>query len=156
MPDRPTQVSLEPNVQKKLAADLFNYTWTLLEKRDRTELETSLMINAAHASRFFWNGVGGPEHQARGEWQISRVYAAAGLPEPALRHARHSLEICQQNQIGDFDLAYAYEALARATALAGERDASLHWEAESRAAAEHLAERDDLDLLLEDLATLPR
>jgi len=41
-------------------------------------------------------------------------------PEPALCHAKRYLEICEESNIGDFDLAYAYEAMARAYAVAGE------------------------------------
>src|SRR5438093_9057270 len=40
MPARPTSVSLESERQKKVASDLFNYVWTLLEKPDRTRRET--------------------------------------------------------------------------------------------------------------------
>ncbi len=43
---------------------------------------------------------------------------------PALHHARRCLEICVANGIGDFDLAFAYEALARAHAVAGGTDQS--------------------------------
>jgi len=53
---------MEPDVQRALAADLFNYCWTLIEKDDRTEREIDLMIDAAHASRFFWQTVGEPVH----------------------------------------------------------------------------------------------
>jgi tetratricopeptide (TPR) repeat protein len=60
-----------------------------------------------------------PAHLARGEWLISRVYAVLQRPEPALYHARRVLDLCQDNGIGDFDLAFAYEALARAHATAG-------------------------------------
>ena len=44
--------------------------------------------------------------------------------EPALYHARRCLEICEANGIGDFDLAFAYEALARASAVAGDGEAA--------------------------------
>jgi hypothetical protein len=57
----------------------------------------------------------------RGEWQISRVYSVLKRGEPALYHAQRCLEICKENAIGDFDLAFAYEALARAYAAAGLR-----------------------------------
>jgi hypothetical protein len=34
-------------------------------------------------------------------------------------HAKRCLEICKEHQIGDFDIAFAYEALARACAISG-------------------------------------
>lgn len=114
MPGRPASLALEPETRRKLGIELFNYVWTLLEKADRTEGESGRMIDPAHASRFFWEEVGEPANHARGEWQIARVYATVGRAEPALHHAHRCLEICEMHGIGDFDLAYAYEALARA------------------------------------------
>src|SRR5256886_13518735 len=104
---------------RKMAAHLFNSTWVLLEKKARSKEESDTMIHMAHASRYHWVVVGGPKELAIGEWQISRVYAVLGRPEPALYHAQRALEICEANKIGDFPLAYAYEALARAFAIAG-------------------------------------
>jgi hypothetical protein len=156
MPKRPTSVSLETEAQRQLAADLFNFTWTLLEKPDRTERETDRMIDAAHAARFFREDVGEPFNHARGEWQISRAYATAGRVAPALYHAQRCLEICEEHGIGDFDLAYAYEALARAHGVAGETDVAARHEAQAREAGERIAEQDDRELFFSDLDTLPR
>lgn len=156
MPARPTSVSLELESQKKVASDLFNYVWTLLEKPDRTRRESDLMIDAAHASRFFWEEIVEPVNHARGEWQISRAYATADRAEPALYHARRCLEICEEHGIGDFDLAYAYEALARAHGVAGETDTAARFKDQAREAAERIAEKDDHDLVFSDLETLPR
>ena len=156
MPRRPTSVAIEPEQQRKLGVELFNYTWTLLEQENRTERETDRMIDAAHASRFFWEEVGEPVHHARGEWQISRAYATAGRAEPALYHAQRCLDLCQAHGIGDFDLAYAYEALARAHGVAGDADAAAGYTGQASQAAEHVAREADRGLLLSDLATLPQ
>jgi hypothetical protein len=61
--------------RRRLAVDLFNHVWTLLDKPDRTPAEDDEMIHAAHASRFDWAEVGAPVNLVRGEWQVSRVYA---------------------------------------------------------------------------------
>src|SRR5690606_16440823 len=108
----------EARVHRRLAAELFNRVWSLLEQPDRDQAADDTMLHAAHASRFHWGEVGTPVNLARGEWQISRVYAVLGRAEPALHHARRCLEICEAHGIGDFDLAFAYEALARASAVA--------------------------------------
>jgi hypothetical protein len=154
MPERPESVAMDPEVQRTLAADLFNYCWTLIEQADRTDRETDRMIDAAHASRFFWEEVGEPVHHARGEWQISRAYAVAGQADSALYHARQSLAICEANGIGDFDLAYAYEALARSHSVVGDAEAAAEWAAKARKAADDVADPDDRELLLNDLADL--
>ena len=153
MTDPPESVALDPEAQRSLAADLFNYCWTLLEKEDRTERETQLMIDAAHASRFFWEAVGEPVKHARGEWQISRVYAVAGRAEPALHHAELCLAICEEHGVGALDLAYAHEATARAHAVAGNQAEALRGAALARAAADRIEDPDDRELLLSDVAS---
>ena len=155
MPIRPTSVAMDPQVQRKAAVDLFNHTWTLLEKPDRTERETDLMVHAAHASRFMWEDIGEPVNHARGEWQIARVYAVVDRPEPALHHARRCLAIVEEHGVGDLDLACAYEALARAHATAGESEAARRYEALGREAAARIADADDRDLVVSDLDALP-
>jgi hypothetical protein len=139
-------------MQRSLAADLFNYSWNLIEKEERTERETDLMIDAAHASRFFWEAVGEPVHHARGEWQISRAYAVARRPEPALHHAQSCLAICEAHGIGPFDLAYAFEAIARAHAVAGDGAEAMRWASRAREAAVQIEDEDDRELLLSDVA----
>jgi hypothetical protein len=155
VPKRPTNISLDPERRRKLAAELFNYVWTLLETEDRSERDDDRMIAAAYASRFFWEDIGGPVQHARGEWQISRACAIAGRPHEALRHARACLQLCEEHGIGDFDLAYAYEALARAHAVAGAADAARTYAEQARAAAAKIAGDEDRDLVAGDLATLP-
>ncbi len=135
---------------------LFNETWRLMEKEDRTPEDDARMIHAVHGSAYHWLHVGGPEHIARSHWQCSRVYCVLRRAEPALYHARFVLNICRQNGIGDWDLAFAYEALARAHAIAGDRDTSAAWLEQARLASEDIADDDDRDLLLADLETIPR
>jgi hypothetical protein len=111
-----------------LAAQLFNETWRLLGQEQRTRADDDRMIHTAHASRYHWGQVPAatPAHLARSEWLISRVYAVLQRPEPALYHARRVLDLGQDNGIGDFDLAFAYKALARAHATGGAAAAARH------------------------------
>jgi hypothetical protein len=141
--------------ERRLAGVLFNGVWQLLDKPDRTAEEDERMLHMAHASRYHWDQVGTAENRSRGEWQCSRVYAVLGRAEPALHHANRSLEICRSQGIGDFDLAFAYEALARASAVAGDGEQARDWTEQARAAAAGIAEDEDRDLLLADLATIP-
>jgi DNA-binding transcriptional MerR regulator len=155
MPERNDKPSLDREVQSKLAAALFNRVWTLLEQENRTEAEDAEMIHAAHASTYHWMQIGQPVNRARGEWQCSRVYAVLGRPEPALFHAQKVLDICQREGIADFDLAFAYEALARACALGGDTGEARRWAELARAACEQVAEDDDREIVIADLETLP-
>jgi len=139
---------------RRFAAQLFNLTWDLMEKQDRTREEDDRMIHAAHASRFHWGEIGTPLELERGEWQIARVYALLGRPEPSLHHARRCLEICQANSIGDFDLAFAFEGLARAHAAAGEFRTAGEYVEKGKLAAGAIAEKEDRDYFLSELASV--
>jgi hypothetical protein len=113
------------------------------------------MLQAAHASRFHWGEAGeaGPANLARGEWQVSRVYLVLGRAEPALWHAERCLEHCERAGLDDWDLAYAYEALARAHALSGSAE-SAAWKAKAREAGDAIADPEDREHFEEDFATL--
>ena len=141
--------------ERKLAAQLFNGVWALMEVEDRTQAQDDRMLHMAHASRHHWEQVGTAANLARGEWLCSRVYAVLGRGEPALHHARRVLEICEENGIGDWDLAFAHEALARAHAVAGDRTACEQELHKARAAAEDIADPEDRELLDADLKTIP-
>ena len=112
---------LDATTERQVAVDLFNHVWTLLETPDRTPMQDDEMLHAAHASRHHWGKVGKPVNLARGEWQCSRVYAVLGRPEPALWHGRRCVALCEEHGIGDFDIAFGWEAIARAEAVAGNR-----------------------------------
>ena len=141
--------------EKALAIRLFNGVWEYLGRENRTPADDDTMLHMAHASRFHWGNVGTPENLARGEWQCSRVYAALGRAEPSLHHAGRVLRICQDNGIGDWDLAFAYEALARAHAVGGDRQAARSNTDRALAAAADIADPEDRDLLLADLESVP-
>jgi hypothetical protein len=145
---------LDPERQRQLAKDLFNHVWTLLEADSRTAAQDDEMIHAAHASRYHWGVVGEPVNLARGEWQCSRVYAVLARAEPALWHGRRCLDICDEHGIGDFDLAYAYEALARAHRVAEQPPEAEAYERLAVEAGARIADPDDREHFHEDLATL--
>lgn len=146
---------LAADVQRKVAVRLFNGVWTLMATENRTPADDDRMLHMAHASRYHWGQVGAPVNLARGEWQCSRVYAVLRRPEPSLFHARRVLEICEENGIGDFDLAFAYEALARAHAVGGNAELARQMTEKALAAADGIAKAEDRALVLADLETIP-
>jgi DNA-binding transcriptional MerR regulator len=148
---------LDGATHRALGVALFNHVWTLLEKADRTPAEVDEMIHAAHASRFHWSRADGTEavNLARGEWQCSRVYAVLERGEPALWHARRCLAINEAVGRGDWDIAAAYEAMARASAVAGDAVAAADWTAKAVAALDAIADPDEREIIEGDIATLP-
>jgi len=103
------------------AMDFHTKTWELLEKKNRDGDENERMVDCAHASLAHWRIAGTALRHQRGEWLIARVYAELGDGESSLRHAKRCNEILEQNmkEMADFDVAFAYEALARAFAVLG-------------------------------------
>jgi len=147
---------LSPRQRRRLAVDLFNHVWTLLDLETRTPEQGDEMLHAAHASRHHWSEVGTAANLARGEWQCSRVYAVLGRAEPALYHARRCLAYCDQGEVEDWDAPFAYEALARAYAVAGAWDEAARCEEEAGRLGAEIVDEEDRELLLSALASLPR
>jgi hypothetical protein len=137
--------------QRQLGVELFNEAWRLMESRE----DDDRLLLVAYASAYHWSMAPEctPANRARSEWQLSRVYVVLGRGEPALWHAHRCLALCEENGIGDWDLAYAYEALARAAVLAGEPSAHA-WREKARAAGDAIADSEDREHFDEDYATL--
>ena len=169
--DRDEQ-ALSQEQRRQLAVDLFNHTWTLIGAEERTPEQDDEMIHAAHASRYHWGEVGTRANFGRGEWQISRVYCVLGRGEPALHHAHRCLAYIVEGDAAvepgagrcdgvaaagteDWDLPFAYEALARASAVAGDDAESARYEQLARETGAAIAEADDREHFFEELATLP-
>jgi DNA-binding transcriptional MerR regulator len=152
-------IDLDGASHRELAIALFNHVWSLIEVADRTPAQTDELIHAAHASRFHWSRAEGSQavNLGRGEWQCSRVYAVLGRGEPAIWHARRCLAYAESVGGGqeDWDLAAAYESMARAHAVAGDLRAAAEWKAKAAAALKAVVDQDDRDVIEGDLATLP-
>ena len=138
------------SAERQLGVDLFNETWRLMRSRE----DDVRMVNCAHASAYHWSVAPEckPENLARSEWLASRVYTVAGRREPAHTHAERCLELCELHGLGDWDLAFAYEALARSSRLAADADATRKFLELARSV--EIADDEDRELLESDLATI--
>jgi DNA-binding transcriptional MerR regulator len=152
-----TGTTLDEETQRALAKRLFNRVWELLETSQRTVDEDDEMVNAAHASRYHWSVVGGAKERAIGDWQISRVYASVGRGEPAVHHARrcHDITVAGGDDLEPWLLGSAYEALARAYAVAGDRAVAREWRDKAVAQLEQVVDPDDREIVEQDIASLP-
>ncbi|MFL6127874.1 MAG: hypothetical protein ACJ73E_02270 [Mycobacteriales bacterium] len=156
MPDTdPTARELPADQQRQLAADLFNLVWELLERPGRTVEEDDRMVHAAHASRHHWGQVGQPTQLAVGEWQCARVYSVLGRAEPALHHARRCAEIAGGNEVPDWLVASSHEGLARAYAVAGDRDEARRERDLAHTVLQKVADPQEREVVESDLAGIP-
>ena len=139
---------------KHMAVELFNLTWDLIDQADKDQAEIDRMIHAAHASRYHWEVAGSPVNIARGEWLISRVYALLQRKEPCLYHANRCLQVTLENDLKDFDLAFAYEAMARACDLAGDEVETAKYRALAEQAGVEIKDPQDRDYFFSELKTI--
>jgi hypothetical protein len=144
--------------QRQLGVDLFNDVWRLLEKTDRTSEQDDELVHEVHASAYHWLKAPEcePKNRARSEWLCSRVYAVLGRPEPAIHHATRCLEITEQHadNVEDWDLPFAYEALARAHGVAGNAEESRRYAELARESGQSIADPEDREHLVSEMATV--
>jgi hypothetical protein len=152
------EAPLDHDTQRALAVALFNRVWDLLDLGDaRTAEETDEMIDAAHTSRYLWRRIGGAEQAVVGEWQISRVYAEAGIGPEAVRHgltAQRLLDVDDDPGVPDWLAASVQEGLARAYLAAGEPEAAALAHNAGRIALAAIADAEDRELIESQLDDL--
>lgn len=129
---------------RKLGIDYFNKTWDYIDKVDKTNDEILEMIHYSHASRLHWTLADGePLNIVRGEWQIAFVYSLVGMGESCLTHATYCLEKTIENNIGDFDLVFAYQVMALGNKLTGNLEDMGVYLKKGYEALEHVAKDGD-------------
>jgi tetratricopeptide (TPR) repeat protein len=118
-----------PEAHRFFGIEFNGQVWGLLGKEGRSKEDAERMIYSAFASARHWLEAGTGVNHQRGEWMISHAYADLGIAEAALRHAQRCLELTEQHaeEMEDFDKAYAYEAVARALAISGDREEALRY-----------------------------
>ena len=141
---------------KYFSANCFNKAWDLIDKTDRTPEEDEQMIRLSLASQYHWTQR--DDYSATsasiGYWQTSRIYALLDQAENARRYGQLCLEASRAEDVGPFFLGYAYEALARAEAVAGDMEKSAEYIAAAKSAADKIDKAEDRQPLLDDLATI--
>ncbi len=111
------------------------------------------MLLAANTSLFHWLQVGTAVHAQRGHWLLSRVYVVLARPHNAVEHALRCQEITQSNpdEMQDFDLAFAQEALARAYALIGDQGKAQEYLKVAKKLGQAIQNKEDQEIFTGDL-----
>lgn len=138
------------------AAQCFNAAWDLMDQSHRTAEEDEQMLRLSLASHWHWTQRSDytAKTQSVAHWQTARIYALLGQADNARRYAQLCLQASQNQDVPPLYLAYAYEALARAEAVAGNKQEMARYLAEARQIANTIAESDSKQQLLDDLATI--
>ena len=137
---------------KHFAQSTNGRVWELLQKPSRLPSEDEEMLHAAHACAYHWQFVGTAVHQQRGEWLISHVHVVLGHGNEALRHAQRCFELTESNRdlMHDFDIAYAFEGMARAHAMLGDHRIAKEFLILAEQAGNAIANEEDKSIFMGD------
>jgi len=147
-------MSLTIEQHKAIAIDLFNETWDLIDKKDKTVDEELEMIRKAHASRYHWGHAGDFINWSRGDWQLSRVYAELKDGENALKYALSNERIHAKYELDGFDAAFVHEALARSYSILEKNDLKNFHLGKATALAQKINKEEDRKYVLSELETI--
>jgi hypothetical protein len=138
------------------AAECFNSAWDLINRAERTPEEDEQMIRLSLASHWHWTQRPDctQENHAIAYWQTARVYTVLAQVDNARRYAQLCLEASRGEDVPLWCLGYAYEALARAELVAGNRTQMSEYLREALRIAERIDDPDDRQMLLADLETI--
>ena len=147
----------DSSAHRSLAIEANNSTWEILGKPvDHISPEDAEeMTRRAYAAAYHWQRAEGstPANSARADWLLSRVWVVRGDGAQALNYARRCMATCEASSLADFDLAYAYEALARAHACLGQAPQAKQYR--DKATQVPIADSEDKKVLDGDLASEP-
>ena len=94
-------------------------------------------------------------NEQRGQWMLSHVYAVLGKGKEALSYAEEIARLTREQDLKDFDLAYSYEALARANAAAGNKKEYTKWLEKAQKAGALISDEEDKKCFISDLESAP-
>lgn len=148
LPDMTSGMEAPFDIEKAhrwFAIEANNGTWDLLEKADRTREDDRNLVHIAHTSAFHWVKVGNETNVARAACMVANAHAAVGDGHAALRHGKHCVELTEAHpdKMTDWDLAFAYDALARATKVAGETKKAADLKTKARELGDAIADPGD-------------
>ena len=147
----------EQKMHHYLGVEMNIQTWNLLGKENRTEQDDVRMINFSKASLYHWRKSHKyePVNEQRGQWMLSHVYAVLGRGEEALSHAQETSKLTKEQDLKDFDLAYSYEALARANAVLGNKNECAKYLEKAQETGSLISNEEDKKYFISDLESAP-
>ena len=141
---------------RHFSAECFNKAWELIDKPDRSPEDDEEMIRLSFASHWHWTQRDdcSDTNLSISYWQTSRIYAILGQADSARKYAGLCLALSKGEGILPVYLGYAYEALARAESVAGNREKMEEHLIEARRVAETMPNPEAKQRLLDDLDTI--
>ncbi len=148
---------ISPSEHRKLAIEANNSTWEFLDRQidELTDIEIEEMTRRAYAAAYHWSRAENATavNEIRASWLIAKVWIHQSRGEISLPIAQRCVNLCEQNGISDFDLAYVYEIMARSLANLGNTQEARSWK--ERALSVTINDEEDRKLVVSDLAKQP-
>jgi tetratricopeptide (TPR) repeat protein len=145
-------MDITEDVHRELAKQANSQVWRLLDQTGRSQDEDAELLEAAYASLYHWRFAGTEIHRQRGLWLVAHVHTILGDSTQALRYAQACIEWTKANvdSLEDFDVAYAYEGISRAMALAGQSEVAQDYFLAAREAGEEISDPEDRGIFMSD------
>jgi hypothetical protein len=139
---------------RQFSVQCFNEVWGLIEKKDRTPEEDRQMVLLNMASIWHWTQRDDCTNQnmSIGYWQASRVHAIIGDFDSARNFGKACLEYSRDE--APFYMGYAYEALARAEMVAGDKGKMSEYMIQAQQLLEKIEDPEEKKYLQDDLNTI--
>lgn len=136
------------------STESFNSAWTYIEQDGRSPDEDLAMLHTAIVSLWHWSQRDDvrAENLAVAHWQVSRVFNLIKQPNNARTYGLLALKYAEY--LDPFYKAYAYETLARAEMLSGNRVIMLVYLDKAHAMAKLIKTEEDRTLLLKYLESI--
>lgn len=137
------------------STESFTLAWNYIEQAGRRSPDEDLaMLHTAIASLWHWSQRSDvrAENLSVAHWQVSRVFNLIKQPENARTYGLLALKYAEF--LDSFYKAYAYETLARAEMLAGNRVIMMVYLEKAHAMAKLIKTEEDRTLLLKDLESI--
>ena len=141
---------------KFFSTHCFNKAWDLIDQPSRTPEEDEETIRLSLASAWHWKQRDDctQVNLSINFWQISRIYSILDQVHNARRYAHLCLDASQGEDVAQFYLGYAYEAMARAESLVGNTAQVDQYLEKARDIAAAMSDSDEKRMLLDDLAAI--
>ncbi len=154
---------------KRIAIETNEAVWTVLDGAAPELEDLDRALGWAFTSRYHWEEAGTVVNIARAEYMISRVYSAMGQGDLALNHAERCLDLIQSKSeiaivradkslmcrepvaFADFDIVFAYEALARAYSALGRAEECQAYVALARKALDDVSDPNNREVCRTEL-----
>ena len=137
------------------STETFNRAWEYIENADHRSPDDGLtMLHTAIASLWHWSQRGDvtAKNLSVGYWQVSRVFNLIKQPNNARTYGLLALKYAED--LEPFYKGYAYETLARAEMIAGNRVIMMVYLEKAHTMTRLVADEEDQQLLLKDLESI--